>query len=113
LPDETGQLLARWSGAWKILTGGVLLAVLGLPFFVLLPERTKRSRPALAAIAGCILAGLLGERFLLVLPSLEPGADALSVLVSLGAAAGVLGLFALGFGARLEVTRASAAQRAE
>ncbi len=111
LPEETGQLLARWAGGWKVLTGGVLLAVLGLPFFVLLPERTKRSRPALAAIAGCILVGLLGERFLLVLPSLEPGADALSLLVSVGVAAGVLGLFALAFGARLEANRVSAVQR--
>ncbi len=111
LPEETGQLVARWAGAWKLLTGIVLVAVLGFPFFFLLPERTKRSRPALAAVAATILAGLLGERLLLVLPSLELGADALSVAIAVAVVAGTLGLFLLAFGARLKAARDAAPHR--
>ena len=33
MPDETGQLLARWDGGWKIVTLGMLAAVLVFPFF--------------------------------------------------------------------------------
>ena len=113
LPDETGQLLARWAGGWKLVTGGVLFAVLGFPFFFLLPERTKRSRPALAVVASAILVGLLGERFLLVLPSLELPADGLSVLIGGGVSVGVLGAFLLGFGARLSINSGLAAQRSD
>lgn len=105
LPDETGQLLARWTGGWKFVASGALVAVLGFPFFFLLPERTKRGRSALATVAAIILAGLLTERFLLVLPSLDLQADMFSVLVGAGVTVGTLGLFLLSFGARLYTTR--------
>lgn len=113
LPDETGQLLARWAGGWKIATCGVLVAVLGFPFFFLLPERTKRGRSSLAVVASGILAGLLGERFLLVLPSLDLRADPLAVLIGAGVAVGALGLFVLGFGAKLRANRETGARRSE
>jgi hypothetical protein len=113
LPDETGQLLARWAGGWKFVTSGVLAAVLGFPFFFLLPERTKRGRAPLAIVAAIVLSGLLGERFLLVLPSLDLRADAFSVLVGAGVTIGALGLFLLSFGARLHTTRGTAARRSE
>ncbi len=113
LPDETGQLLARWAGGWKFVTSGALAAVLGFPFFFLLLERTKRGRRSLAVVASGILAGLLGERFLLVLPSLELKADPLSLLIGAGVTAGTLGLFLLGFGARLQANREAAARRSE
>ncbi len=51
MPDETGQLLARWAGGWKYLSLGVLATVLAFPFFFLLPERTKRGRASLAVVA--------------------------------------------------------------
>jgi len=113
MPDETGQLLARWTGGWKFVTGGVLAAVLGFPFFFLLPERTKRGRFPLVVVASAILAGLLGERFLLVLPSLDLRAEPLSALIGAGVTIGALGLFVLGFGARLHSTRGSAARPSE
>ncbi len=101
LPDETGQLLALWAGGWKLLTLGVLVTVLGFPFFFLLPERSKRGRTSLTVVAASILVGLLGERFLLVLPSLDLTNNLSTLLVGGGVAVGVLGLFLLTFGARL------------
>ncbi len=105
LPEETGQLLARWSGGWKLVTSFVLVAVLGFPFFFLLPERTKRGRMSMTVVTASILVGLLGERLLLVLPSLDLRVSPLSVLVGAGVALGTLGQFVLSYGARLGEAR--------
>jgi hypothetical protein len=101
MPDETGQLVARWAGHWKYVTAVVLATVLAFPFSFLLPERTKRGRFTLALAASSILAGLFGERFLLVLPSLAAHFDALSLALAAGVAAGTAGLFVLTVGASL------------
>ena len=95
MPDETGQLLARWQGGWKIVTLGMLATVLVFPFFFLLPERTKRGRRTLAAAALSVLTGLFGEHFLLVLPSLPVHLDAPSILLGACVVVGVGGLFVL------------------
>lgn len=112
LPDETGQLLARWVGGWKFLTVGVLVTVLVFPFFFLLSERTKRGRTSLTVVAASVLAGLLGERFLLVLPSLDVHASPLSLLVGAGVAFGMVGLFILTLGARLGAQQSAGAAAA-
>ncbi len=101
LPDETGQLLARWAGGWRVLTSGVLLAVIVVPFFLFFSAATKRRRVTLALGSAVVLLGLLGERFLLVLPALAPLEGAAGHAVGIGATAGVLGLFVLTVGARL------------
>lgn len=101
LPEETGQLLARWVGGWKLLTLGVVTSVLVFPFFFLLPERTKRGRIPLAIAATSILAGLLGERFLLVFPSLALPRSWTTVVVGAAVTAGVAGAFVLSVGAKL------------
>jgi hypothetical protein len=98
IPDETGQLLARWQGGWKVVTLGMLAAVLLFPFFFLLPERTKRGRRTLAAAAVSVLAGLFAEHFLLVLPSLPVHLDAPSVVLGACVTIGVAGLFLLAAG---------------
>jgi hypothetical protein len=98
MPDETGQLLARWAGGWKFVTLGVLATVLAFPFFFLLPERTKRGRRGLAIAALSVLAGLFGEHFLLVLPSLSLHFDPPSILLGACVTFGVLGLFVLTVG---------------
>jgi hypothetical protein len=101
LPDETGQLMARWSGDWKVVSIAVIATVLAFPFLFLLPERTKRGRTTLGIAATSILAGLLGERFLLVLPSLPLRADAASILLGAAVTLGVAGSFLISVGARL------------
>ncbi len=111
MPDETGQLLARWAGGWKYLSLGVLATVLGFPFFFLLPERTKRGRTSLAVVAAGILAGLFGEHLLLVLPSLPVRADAPSVVLGVLVALGVLGLFVLTVGGAIDAAKGNAANR--
>jgi hypothetical protein len=101
LPEETGQLMARWTGDWKFVSLAVIATVLAFPFLFLLPERTKRGRTTLLIAAASILAGLLGERFLLVLPSLTLPADGASVLLGALVTLGVAGAFVVSVGARL------------
>ncbi len=107
LPDETGQLLARWVGEWKFVSLGVIGTVLGFPFLFLLSERTKRNRATLGLASASILLGLLAEGWLLVLPSLELswGFPTLACLAFV--TLGTVGLFVLTLGASL--ARAGAA----
>ncbi len=115
LPDEAGQLLARWSHGWKFVAAPVLATVLVFPFFFLLPEASKRGRRSIAVAATSILAGLLGERFLLVLPSLQVPSGGIALVVSAGSTLGVGGLFVLTWGAALAAGegRLAAASRSE
>ncbi len=101
MPEETGQLLARWADGWRGLTMAVLLTVLAFPFFFFLPEANKRGRSTIVVGAASILVGLLGERMLLVLPSLRSSLSAAEVVITLGVLLGVGGLFLVSFGARL------------
>jgi hypothetical protein len=105
IPEETGQILARWEGGYKPLSIAVVLSVFFLPFWVLMPGSAKR-RPARVAFgAALILAGMVGERFLLVLPAL-PVHGTWPVVAALGATAAMLGLFLVTAGAELAESRA-------
>ncbi len=95
LPDETAFLLARWAGAWRVLTALMVLAVFAVPFFLYLPESAVRNRAALAAGSGTVLAGLLLETVLLVFPSRSLPGGGWSILLAAGVIGGVLGLFVL------------------
>jgi len=101
VPEEAAVLLRRWSGPWKPVTAAVLVAVFAWPFWLLFSERLKRRRATLALGAGTILLGLWGERFLLVLPSLELPGGALALALGAAVALGVAGTFVLSMGARL------------
>ena len=101
VPEESEQLLRRWHGGYRPVTTFVLVAVFAWPFWLLFSERFKRRRATLAVGAGAILLGLLAERFLLVLPSLQVSAGLGSWIVCAGVAAGVAGLFLLSVGSRL------------
>jgi hypothetical protein len=108
LPEETAALLARWRGRWTPLTAAVLIAVFAWPFWLLFTERLKRRRETLGAGAAAVLLGLLGECFLLVLPSLHLAGGTGSLLLVVGVTIGMAGLFLASVGRRLAVaTRAA------
>ncbi len=101
IPEESAQLLRRWHGGYRPVAVFVLVAVFAWPFWLLFNERLKRRRATLAIGAATILVGLLAERFLLVLPSLQVAGGVTSSLVVGGVALGVAGLFLLSVGSRL------------
>ena len=94
LPDETGQLLARWHGGWRGPSSFAIVAVFGLPFFFLFPENNKRRPARLAFGAASIIAGLFVTHLLMILPSLAPALDRRTLLAA-AAAALVPGVFVL------------------
>jgi hypothetical protein len=95
VPEESAQLLLRWTGWYRPISAGVLITVFAWPFWLLFSERMKRRRGTLAAGASAILLGLWAERFLLVVPSIPgPGSPA-ALLVGGGVTIGVAGLFLL------------------
>jgi Ni/Fe-hydrogenase subunit HybB-like protein len=104
LPDETGQLLARWQGVYRPLALGVVIITLIFPFCLLMTEEAKRHRGILALGAASVLLGLFVERFLLVVPSINLTGGSVAILLGLGTAAGVAGVFTLAFGAELAST---------
>jgi hypothetical protein len=101
VPEEVVVLLRRWSGPWRPLTTVVLVAVFAWPFWLLFSETLKRRRATLAIGAATILAGLWGERVLLVVPSLTLPGGAASIALGIGVGLGVAGAFLLAVGARL------------
>ncbi len=101
VPEEAAPLLARWRGPYQVLTIAVLVAVFAWPFWLLFPEGLKRRRSTLAVGSALVLGGMLGERFLLVLPSLQLPGGAGALAVGAGVTVGVLGVFLLAFGRRL------------
>jgi hypothetical protein len=100
VPEESAALLVRWRAPWKTVSVAVLLLVSAGPFWLLFAEPLKRRRATLAAGAGAVLLGLVGEGFLFVLPSLQLAGGAAALFGAL-VAAGVMGVFLLAVGGRL------------
>jgi hypothetical protein len=104
MPEETQSLLLRWSGAYRSVTLGVLGMVFIVPFAVLLSEWAKRQRALLGIAAASVLAGLVAERFLLVLPTLALSLSGWDGVLGAGIALGVVASFALSFERRFTST---------
>lgn len=70
LPDEVAFLSRRSDGGWGVVSGLVVLAMLAVPFAVLLGEHAKHSARLLCVAAASQLVGLWLERELLIAPAL-------------------------------------------
>ena len=86
LPDETGQLLARWHGGWWLPSVFAIVSVFGFPFFYLFPEQNKTRAGRLAFGAGSIVCGLAVTHLLMIVPTLAPRLDAKTLLALISAA---------------------------
>lgn len=97
LPEETGLILARWRGNYRAISVVVIAAIFALPFLLLVPSAAKRRPRRVALAAGSVLVGLVGERFLLVLPLLDAHGTWPAV-AALGVTCGLLGAFLVSAG---------------
>jgi hypothetical protein len=98
VPEESAALLERWHGAWRPVSIAVLVLVSVGPFWLLFAEPLKRRRGTLAIGASAVLIGLMGERFLLVFPSVHAPGGAVGAALGALVAAGVGGAFLLWVG---------------
>jgi hypothetical protein len=71
LPEEVSYIAARLATpARRGLVAAFIALCWAFPFFLLIPERTKRSSWAVGIASASVLLGLAAERVLLVLPEL-------------------------------------------
>lgn len=102
LPGETAEIILRTEGPWRFFSSAIVLSSFLVPFLVLFSERAKRQRLPVTIAASLVLCGLFAERALLVLRPLAQVSFGLPMLGGALAALGVLGLFVLNAGARLD-----------
>ncbi|HET9596167.1 MAG TPA: hypothetical protein VFP65_11330 [Anaeromyxobacteraceae bacterium] len=102
VPEESAALLLRWHGPWRPMSIAVLVLVSVGPFWLLFGEPLKRRRATLATGAAAVLVGLLGERFLLVVPAADAPGGGAGVALGALVACGVAGAFLLWVGGALE-----------
>ena len=76
IPHEQVFFVNRLSAPYTPLSIAVFFMLFVLPFFGLLGVKPKKTPGILATFAGIILLGLWVERYILVYPTLYPGADA-------------------------------------
>ena len=102
LPGETAEIVLRTEGPWRFLSYAIVLSSFLAPFLVLFSESAKRQRLPVTLAASLVLCGLFAERALLVLRPLDQVAFGLPMLGGALAALGVLALFVLNAGVRLD-----------
>jgi hypothetical protein len=57
IPEETAYFVARWEPGWKALFFTEILVNWFIPFVILLPTRTSRSKPVIFAVLILLIAG--------------------------------------------------------
>jgi hypothetical protein len=94
IPAETFFIVRRSIMPWVPLSIAMITLVWGLPFFVLLGRRPKRTPKILGTIALLGLIGIFLEDYVLIVPSLSPKVIPYG-WVEMAVTAGFLGAFAL------------------
>jgi len=105
LPGEQSFVIHRFTAPFSAIAKIVFACLFVIPFFGMLGVATKRNPRTLTVFAGIILTGLWFERWLLVYPSHNPGAERLPLgwqeigvaLLFIGLLLGAIGRFATRF----------------
>lgn len=91
LSEEIGYYTSRAYGNWGVLFWTVVVAMWGLPFFVLLSESTKRNRTVLSRVAVVVLIGHWLDLYVSIIPAhaAEPQLNGWDLALALGSFAAV------------------------
>lgn len=107
LPAENAWYIPRTLTTWRWLAWFLIAFAFAIPFAALLSRRTKRSRMALGAVAGMLLAANLADAFWLVVPGFRPAGFSLR-WTDLLAVLGIGALWLCVYLCALRVTRGAA-----
>lgn len=91
IPEETAYFVFRWNENWKILFFAEIILNWAIPFFVLIPQKTSRSKMAMTIVIFLLIVGQYVEQYLHIIPEttgkLEFG------IIEIGSFIGFAGLF--------------------
>jgi hypothetical protein len=93
IPEETVWFVERWHGAYKILFFANIILNWAIPFFVLMPRKSSRSKMFIFPVIVLLIIGQYTELYFIIWPNVV--GDAKFGLLEIGTFAGYVGVFAL------------------
>jgi hypothetical protein len=93
IPEETAFFAHRWEGAWQVLFYANIVINWGIPFIVLMPRKTSRSKPVLIPVIILLMIGQYTELYYIIWPATVHKAS--FGLLEIGCFLGFTGLFSL------------------
>lgn len=92
IPEETGWYVARGEGLWAVLEPVNVALNWAIPFFLLMPKASRRSRTVMVRVAAAMLAGRAVDLYLLAGPPIL-GPDPSYAAWEIGPIVGAIALF--------------------
>lgn len=96
IPEETVYYVKRWENGWQILFFAEIAINWFIPFVVLLPTRTSRSKPVIFAMVILLVIGHYVDLYLQIMPGTT--GKLLFGFIEIGTFLGYTGIFALSTG---------------
>ncbi len=93
IPEETVWFVERWHGVYKILFFANIILNWAIPFFVLMPRKSSRSKIFIFPVIVLLMIGQYTELYWIIWPNVVH--EAKFGLLEIGAFAGYLGIFSL------------------
>ncbi len=91
IPEETAFFVHRWHGTYKVLFFANIAINWFVPFIVLMPRKTSRSKPVMVWVIILLMVGQFTELYYIIWPAVVH--DAKFGLLEIGVFLGFLGLF--------------------
>jgi len=93
IPEETVWFVERWHGAYKILFFANIILNWAIPFFVLMPRKTSRSKMIIFPVIILLMIGQYTELYYIIWPNVVN--EAKFGLLEIGTFLGYAGIFSL------------------
>ena len=93
IPEETVWFVERWDGAYKILFFANIILNWAIPFFVLMPRKTSRSKLIIFPVIILLMIGQYTELYYIIWPNVVH--EAKFGLLEIGTFLGYAGIFSL------------------
>jgi len=103
IPEETVWFVERWHGAYKILFFANIVLNWAIPFFVLMPRKTSRSKLIIFPVIVLLMIGQYTELYYIIWPNVVH--EAKFGLLEIGTFLGYAGIFSLVVSTWLAKTR--------
>jgi Ni/Fe-hydrogenase subunit HybB-like protein len=93
IPEETAWFVHRWDGVYKVLFFANIILNWAIPFFVLMPRKTSRSKMFIFPVIILLIIGQYTELYYIIWPAVVH--EAKFGLLEIGTFIGFVGIFAL------------------